>query len=668
MAVRAERALDFPEESSTADKDETGHVAWQAMPVLCHFILSSEGQALLKGSRVLELGAGIGVPGILAGRTCAELVLTDSNDAVVERLRRNIELNRSDIMCGHDATRVANVLWGADAFPSAATAAPRSVDVVLGSDVVYSATSARTLLETADFLMADPNGVLVLAYIPRWPSVDRALHDAIENAGLAATTVPISSFLPANETSPDGHALPQGACLLLLRRRKDASSAGHDDPKWVAEPPVLLSVPDSPAMELRVSPEHLDGQAAASSLAEAASGSASSVSVCVNATGPFAVTPQRASVLGEAIGDTRCEGRISAIGLIECWLGAKGWTSLAPGLHECATSLVSFSAEGDEIDAVAAATLGETLAGCARLETVRLARNPLGDAGAEVLSRNAAAFAGLISLTLSRCELRDDGAGAVARALPVSLTTLDLSSNEITALGLGHLAAVWRDGKSPSLARLNLSGNDIGPGGGAELAEALPTGTPALECLDLRGCFLSDAGVRWLAPALPSCEHLEDLHLGSNGIGDDAVVALAEALPGIARLRSLGLAMNSISGDGGWELVEGIAGCASLVSLDLKGNAFSDDGASAVADVLAEVPSLEEINLAGNDVGIEGALALVECFEGDLRCRRDGLTVLLDGNPEVSGETRNRLETAAKRAGVVVKLSRLNVKTSGYGR
>jgi Ran GTPase-activating protein (RanGAP) involved in mRNA processing and transport len=517
--------------------------------------------------------------------------------------------------------------------------------------------------------MADPNGVLVLAYIPRWPSVDRALHDGIENAGLAATAVPLSSFLPSDEaTSPDGHALPQGACLLLLRRREDLSRGGYDDSKWIPEPPVSVTVPHSSAMELQISPEHLDGQAAASSLAEAASGSASSVSVCVNATGPFAVTPPRASALGQALGGTSCEGRISAIRLIECWLGAEGWTSLAPGLKKRASSLVSFSAEGDEIDAAAAATLGETLAVCTRLETVRLARNPLGDAGAEALSRNPAAFAGLTSLTLSRCDIGDVGAGAVARALPVSLTALDLSSNEITALGLGDLAAVWRQGRTPSLARLDISGNDIGPGGGAELAEALPTGTPALECLDLRGCFLSDAGVRWLAPALPSCKHLEELHLGSNGIGDSAIVALAEALPGIARLRSLGLAMNSISGDGGWELVEGIAGCASLVSLDLKGNALSDDGVSAVADVLAEIPSLEEVNLAGNDVGIEGALALVECFEGDPGRRRDGLTVLLEGNPEVSGETRNRLETAAKRAGVVVKLSRLNVKTSGYGR
>ena len=202
VAVRAERALDFPEETSTADHDETGHVAWQAMPMLCHFILSSEGQALLKGSRVLELGAGIGVPGILAGRTCAELVLTDSNDAVVERLRRNIELNRSGIVCGHDATRVANVLWGADAFPAAATAAPRSVDVVLGL------TSVLRILGTdasGDSRFLDGGSKWrTLAYIPRWPSVDR-LHDAIENVDQRHVKPP--SFSANVSTLPDGHAL-----------------------------------------------------------------------------------------------------------------------------------------------------------------------------------------------------------------------------------------------------------------------------------------------------------------------------------------------------------------------------------------------------------------------------------------------------------------------------
>tara|TARA_B110000977_G_scaffold158602_1_gene202178 strand:- start:21042 stop:22967 length:1926 start_codon:yes stop_codon:yes gene_type:complete len=641
------------------------------MPILCHFILSSQGQNLLQGSRVLELGAGIGVPGILAGRTCAELVLTDSNDAVVERLRQNIELNQADIAC---ATRVANLLWGAGAFPSAETAAAQSIDVVLGSDVVYSASSAQSLLETANFLMAKPNGVLILAYIPRWPSVDRALHDSIKAQGLEVTSVPLASFLPSDEaTSPDGHKLPTGACLLLLRRRDDMSSTDKENTERKTEPPALVTMPDHSAVELRVAVEHLDENELASLLADAIAGTsaATSLSVRVNATGPFAVTPTRAHTLGEALGADTCEGRISSIHVIETWLGAEGWAQLAPSLKRRASSLVSFSAEGDEIDAAAGAILGEALVMCTKLETVRFARNPLGDAGAAALSRNVASFAGLTSLTLSRCDIGDVGAAAVAKALPVTLMMLDLSSNEITALGLGYLSAVWREGKVPALSRLNISGNDIGPGGGAELAEALPTGTPALECLDLRGCFLSDAGLRWLAPALPSCENLVELHLGSNGVGDGAAAALAEALPGMSRLRVLGLAMNSISGDGGWELVEGIAACNSLVSLDLKGNGLGDDGVSAVADVLAEVPTLEEVNLSGNDVGVEGALALVELFEVDLPTPRpwtNGLKVILEGNPDVSGDVRTKLETAVSGAGVEVKLSALKVTTSGFGR
>ena len=52
------------------------------MPILCQYLLSVEGQRLLQDARVVELGAGVGVPGILAGRSCSELILTDWNPTV----------------------------------------------------------------------------------------------------------------------------------------------------------------------------------------------------------------------------------------------------------------------------------------------------------------------------------------------------------------------------------------------------------------------------------------------------------------------------------------------------------------------------------------------------------------------------------------------------------
>jgi hypothetical protein len=103
--------------------------------------------------------------------------------------------------------------------------------------------------------------------------------------------------------------------------------------------------------------------------------------------------------------------------------------------------------------------------------------------------------------TLAHCGIGDAGAAAIAGALPASLNKFDIASNDISALGLAEVAAALRVGQTPLLTHLDLSGNEIGAGGGAELAEALPVGTPLLENLDLRGCFLADPGLAWLAGA-----------------------------------------------------------------------------------------------------------------------------------------------------------------------
>ena len=132
--------------------------------------------------------------------------------------------------------------------------------------------------------------------------------------------------------------------------------------------------------------------------------------------------------------------------------------------REGADAFTSIRAVGDEIDEVAAAHVAVTLEKCTNLRSLCLARNPMGDAGAVALAPGLAACASLTALTVSRCGIGDAGAAAVARALPSTLIALDASSNEMTSLGLGHLAAELRAGRTPSLTRLNLSGNDVGPG------------------------------------------------------------------------------------------------------------------------------------------------------------------------------------------------------------
>jgi len=83
-----------------ASVDATGAVPWQAMPLLCYWVLSEPARVLLSGARVLELGAGVGVPGLLAGRWCSAVVLTDNNPDVVDTLSASLDLNRPEVRAG----------------------------------------------------------------------------------------------------------------------------------------------------------------------------------------------------------------------------------------------------------------------------------------------------------------------------------------------------------------------------------------------------------------------------------------------------------------------------------------------------------------------------------------------------------------------------------------
>jgi predicted nicotinamide N-methyase len=108
----------WPEETSTAERDETGRVAWRALPTLCAYLASSAGQRLVRERRrVLELGAGLGTPGLLCWRSGAalETTTTDGNKEVVDDLKRSIEMNRARVGHALDALgsiEARELAWG----------------------------------------------------------------------------------------------------------------------------------------------------------------------------------------------------------------------------------------------------------------------------------------------------------------------------------------------------------------------------------------------------------------------------------------------------------------------------------------------------------------------------------------------------------------------------
>ena len=267
-------------------------------------------------------------------------------------------------------------------------AARGGFDVVLGSDVVYSASSARTFLETAEGLMAKPGGVTVLAYIPRWPTVDRALHDALRDAGLLAESVALASFLAEKDAAaPDGHALPKGACLLLVRRKDDPSAvSAMSRAAFPTQPPEIeaCSRDEGDVVVVHVGPEHVSDLVETFRGAAIDESSPATVSLRFDATGPFAVSPAQVASLAEALRAPPLVGRVSELpppgGSVEEELAAA-----APVAREGADAFTSIRAVGDEIDEVAAAHVAVTLEKCTNLRSLCLARNPMGDAGAVAL-------------------------------------------------------------------------------------------------------------------------------------------------------------------------------------------------------------------------------------------------------------------------------------------
>jgi predicted nicotinamide N-methyase len=116
----------------------------------------------LAGARVLELGAGLGLPSLAAAMRGAQVLATDWAEEAVALLRENAAANGI-------ALRAERVRWD-DPGPLLADA---PWDVVLGADLLYEDRNATLLLELlprlgGDVLLADPGRPAAAAFLARW--------------------------------------------------------------------------------------------------------------------------------------------------------------------------------------------------------------------------------------------------------------------------------------------------------------------------------------------------------------------------------------------------------------------------------------------------------------------------------------------------------------------
>jgi predicted nicotinamide N-methyase len=201
----------------------TGLTLWRAAETLCDYLIEHAPRLGIAEKRVLELGSGLGLVGLVAHKIQAAaaataaaeattlgpnsssknenhntvqpaVCLTDGDTLVLKKLRENMKRNRH---CNNDEESSSRpllschqLLWGRDTSQrfletTAATTRTREstvtkkFDIILGSDLIYSPLVVNPMFETVQTLLnRDADGVFLMAFAKR--NVPVSKEDVLE--------------------------------------------------------------------------------------------------------------------------------------------------------------------------------------------------------------------------------------------------------------------------------------------------------------------------------------------------------------------------------------------------------------------------------------------------------------------------------------------------------
>jgi predicted nicotinamide N-methyase len=184
------------------DADEvwqsTGLTLWRASDYLARYQMDN--LHLFHNKRILELGAGLGLNGILAWRSTVSSVVSSSDnthvcitdgdsDALVhlrENVKRNIKVDDGNGIINKVSCH--QLIWGQDSSETflSQVANKQKFDVIIASDIIYSTVIVEPLWETIKTLLKEKDGVFIMAYARREVpvSIEMVLKVAVQRGFL----------------------------------------------------------------------------------------------------------------------------------------------------------------------------------------------------------------------------------------------------------------------------------------------------------------------------------------------------------------------------------------------------------------------------------------------------------------------------------------------------
>ncbi|KAL3053171.1 hypothetical protein OYC64_005663 [Pagothenia borchgrevinki] len=182
-----------------------GMYVWPCAVVLAQYLWSQRQE--LRDKTVLELGAGVSLPGVVAARCGAKVILSDNAEKplCLENCRRSCAANGL-----HDIS-VLPLTWG-EVSPEL-TQLPQ-LDIILGSDVFYEPRDFEDVLLTIAYLLRkNPRAQFWTTYQER--SADWSIEVLLNRWKMSCVDVDLETF-DADKSELAGSSLPGNHSIDMM--------------------------------------------------------------------------------------------------------------------------------------------------------------------------------------------------------------------------------------------------------------------------------------------------------------------------------------------------------------------------------------------------------------------------------------------------------------------